>query len=433
MKKQAAALLLAAGMMAMTACGAERAEGTASHASSEQTVSAPEPEAETEAESLISEKEEPEATPTPEETFTMNQSSDKHIQYVNNYVGMNAASVGYTSLGGDRRVEIGAGSMLVTYVTADGSYVGVDDEEGLKDYVVTGQNIEPNTEVHIEFQKDSDGEEYDNLTDFMTYDHIDLAVKKTGESGEGPALVEIKGSPDKYTCYIRNYVGKNLGSIGYESLGGDFRDAYGDGNIKIDLVSDDGSYIDPSDRDQLKRYVVTAQSIEPNTEMKYTFQTDSEGNEYSFTDSQTYDAITLHVKALSGETAQADAVPAQAAPAETTDTAANTGDADAAGNDSAYEAIYNDYSQRMSDKVQTLIDEYNAEASGADLSKKAEISNAKVEVLADLCNEGVEEMASQMLSDGSDYSTYSTWSSKLYEDYMTDAQKIYDAYLVSAM
>lgn len=315
MKKQIAVLILAGSMMSMTACGAVREEETVSSTVTEQVVSISDTTDTTE-ERKISEK--PEKSPTPTETFKINQSGDKHIQYVNNYVGMNAASVGYTSLGGDRRVEIGAGSMLVTYVTADGSYVGVDDEEALKGYVVTGQNIEPNTEVHIEFQKDSDGEEYDNLTDFMTYDHIDLAVKKTGEDGDGPALVEVKGSPDKYTYYIRNYVGKNLGSIGYESLGGDFRDAYGDGNIKIDLITDDGSYIDPSDKDLLKQYVVTAQSIEPNTEMKYTFQTDGEGNEYSFTDTQTYDAITLSVKALSGGTAQENTAHETSATTETT-------------------------------------------------------------------------------------------------------------------
>lgn len=443
MKKQLTAVLLAGTMVFMTACGSAQMTDSSSGGAVGNSASASESTDAAGVSDTVSDKTESTPTntptPTPEEsadTFKLNQSTDKHIQYVNKYIGMNAASVGYTSLGGDRRIEIGAGSMLVTFVTSDGTYVGVNDEDTLKGYVVTGQNIEPNTEVHIEFQKDDDGTEYDSLTDFMTYDHIDLAVKKTGEEGDGPALVDISGSPDKYTYYIRNYVGKNLGSIGYESLGGEFRDEYGDGSIKIDLVADDGSYIDPADKDMMKKYVVTAQSIEPNSEMKYTYQTDSDGNEYSFTDTQTYDAITLNVKTISGqpvvETSDSTTVSE-----DSSDVGSGSGESGAeessSADDSKYEAIYNDYSKQLADKVQPLIDEYNTEAAGADLTKKAEISNQKVEALANLCNEGVEKMAAQMLSDGSDYDTYSTWSSKLYDDYMTDAQKIYDAYISSAM
>ncbi len=33
--------------------------------------------------------------------------------------------------------------------------------------------------------------------------------------------ITIKDSPDKYTWYIKNYVGKNCASIGYTSMGGD--------------------------------------------------------------------------------------------------------------------------------------------------------------------------------------------------------------------
>ena len=36
--------------------------------------------------------------------------------------------------------------------------------------------------------------------------------------------ITIKNSPDKYTWYIKNYVGKNCASIGYTSMGGDRMD-----------------------------------------------------------------------------------------------------------------------------------------------------------------------------------------------------------------
>ena len=47
---------------------------------------------------------------------------------------------------------------------------------------------------------------------------------------ETPAIT-IKESPDKYTWYIKNYVGKNCASIGYTSMGGDRMDSYGGGYI----------------------------------------------------------------------------------------------------------------------------------------------------------------------------------------------------------
>ena len=89
-------------------------------------------------------------------SFSLKPSPDKYTQYIGKYVGMNAASVGYTSMGGDRMLEIGSGHLEITYVTADGTYVGVDDEDNLKNYVITAQSIEPNTEVKLTFEKDSD-------------------------------------------------------------------------------------------------------------------------------------------------------------------------------------------------------------------------------------------------------------------------------------
>ena len=92
--------------------------------------------------------------------------------------------------------------------------------------------------------------------------------------------ITIKNSPDKYTWYIKNYVGKNCASIGYTSMGGDRMDHYGAGYIELIMVTPDGAYIDIETDDNLKQYVVTAQSYAPNTELKYVFDTDEAGNEY---------------------------------------------------------------------------------------------------------------------------------------------------------
>ena len=46
-------------------------------------------------------------------------------------------------------------------------------------------------------------------------------------------IVAIKDSPDKYTWYVKNYVGMNAASVGYTSLGGDRRDSYGAGTLKV--------------------------------------------------------------------------------------------------------------------------------------------------------------------------------------------------------
>lgn len=110
--------------------------------------------------------------------------------------------------------------------------------------------------------------------------------------------VAIKNSPDKYTWYIKSYVGKNCASIGYASLGGDRMDEYGNWYIKLVLVTPDGAYIDIETDDDLKQYVVTGQSLAPNTELTYTFSTDSEGNEYSFAKSQNIKEIELTVEPI---------------------------------------------------------------------------------------------------------------------------------------
>ena len=103
------------------------------------------------------------------------------------------------------------------------------------------------------------------------------ASADAGEVKDTHEEVSVKTSPDKYTWYVKDYVGKNVASLGYTSMGGDRMDSYGEGLLKLVLVNESGKYIDISNEDELKKYVVVAQNVKPNTEIKYTFETDENG------------------------------------------------------------------------------------------------------------------------------------------------------------
>ena len=232
-----------------------------------------------------------------QDAMEIKPSPDKYTWYVKNYKGMNAASVGYESMAGDRRDAYGDANVRIVFVSSDGTYLDPGNNEQLAEYVVTGQNLAPNTEIKLTYAKDPDGGEYSNLVDVANYNDIVLAVEKPGQSKAIDVnLTPILPSPDKYVRYVKDYVGMNVASAGYISLAGDYRDYYGKGNVKLELVSDDGSYIDPSDIEMMSQYVVTGQSIEPNTEISMTFGTDSEGKEYdSLVATQSVQSITLNV------------------------------------------------------------------------------------------------------------------------------------------
>lgn len=227
---------------------------------------------------------------------------DKYTWYVKNYVGKNCASFGYTSLGGDRMDHYGAGYIELVFITPDGSYIDIETDDDLKQYVVTSQSLSPNTELKYTFQKDSDGNEYDSLVSTQSYEEIVLCVKKVGSKEETTlGMTEIKGSTDKYTYYVRDYTGRNLARCGYLSMSGKRMDQYGAGYIKFVIVATDGSFVDPKDDEQLKNYVIIGQNIMPNTELKFEFMTDSEGNEYeSLVNSQNIEEIELTVKPING-------------------------------------------------------------------------------------------------------------------------------------
>ena len=234
---------------------------------------------------------------------TIKRSPDKYTWYIQDYVGQNAASIGYTSLSGDRLERYGAGVLEFIFVTEDGFYLDFEDESALRQYIVADQSLAPNTELKLVFQKNSQGKEYDNLVDYQSIETIDLLVRRLDGKKNGEAvkaeMIPITASPDKYTWYMRNYVGKNVAAFGYTSLGGYRMDEYGSGRIRLNFIADDGAYIDPSDFEQLKQYVVTRQDVAPNSVIRLTFMKDSKGKEYSnLVQSQSYESITLYVHKL---------------------------------------------------------------------------------------------------------------------------------------
>lgn len=241
-------------------------------------------------------------TASDHEFVQIKESPDKYTAYIKDYVSRNCATVGYESMGGDRNDYVGKGYIHVAMVTEDGKYIGVSDEE-LKNYYVVAQNLEPNTEVKYTYEKDSQGEEYDNLIEWKSIDEIVLKVKPVGseEQTSDKGLTKINSAPDKYTSYVKDYVGRNLAMCGYISMAGDLRDYYGSSNLKLVIIANDGSYIDLSGENKtetLKEYVVVGQGVAPNTEIKFEYAKDGDGNEYNFTDWQSREEIELYVEKL---------------------------------------------------------------------------------------------------------------------------------------
>lgn len=229
------------------------------------------------------------------EEVEVKQSPDKYTWYIKDYVGKNVAAFGYTSMGGERMDHYGEGYLKLILVNEDGSYIDISNEDELKKYVVTAQNLEPNTELKYTFEKDEEGEEY-SLVAYQNIEEIVLAVKEVGSDSTAKELTEITVSPDQYTWYIRDYVGRNLAFCGYASMGGEYRDAYGASTIVFVLMSDDGTYIEPDDEETIKQYVVTGQSVAPNSELKLELMTDENGEEYgNLVQSQNIQEIELYL------------------------------------------------------------------------------------------------------------------------------------------
>ncbi len=103
---------------------------------------------------------------------------------------------------------------------------------------------------------------------------------------------------------------------------------------------------------------------------------------------------------------------------------------------SPYQAVYDEYSEKLRKATPGLVKEYQEEAkkNTGGLDGLAKLSNEKIGVLAEISNEGIGEMAEIMLFSGAGgYSEYEKWAGMLTDVYMEEAGKITDAYMRSAL
>lgn len=220
------------------------------------------------------------------------ETPDKYTQYIRDYTGKNLANVGYTALGGFRADMYGNGYVKLTPVTKTGKYIDPSDEDLLKTYVVSKQDVKPDTELKYSYYVDPDTKEESTIVTRQSISEVLLYVKKIDYKKDFGDPVEIKlpKDADATTWYIRNYAGRNLNNCGYTAMTGDRREAYGNATVILELVSDDGTFIDIKDEESLKKYVVTEQSVEPNTKLTFDI------GEYDIVSNQNIQTMELHVK-----------------------------------------------------------------------------------------------------------------------------------------
>lgn len=213
-------------------------------------------------------------THTPE---TVKVSDDAHITYMKDYIGMNLANAAYWAPSGMMRIQYIASNMManieVLASTPDGKPIEDDD---MKNYYIVAQSIEPNSVISTSYSLD-DGEETKKVG-HMTPSAIRFNVLPVGTepTDEDLEITKINASEDTNVEYIRDYRGLNLGMIG-ESYGFDngVREDYSGATVMVIPNSSDGSYIDLSDEENLKNYVVIGQDVAPNSKMSVTYDEDN--------------------------------------------------------------------------------------------------------------------------------------------------------------
>ena len=219
---------------------------------------------------------------------------------IRNYVGRNAATIGKEE-SGYQVDEYGSGELRIVFVTENGMFLLPANSELKKEYVVVAQNIPEKTSINIVHLTDSWGKPYSSLVDYQSYEEIILYVAPIGETTYTPTFVEPQPALDRHKFYVRDYVGKNAATFGAYSSNVRI-DKYGAGQLKITFSTADGSFVDSADINELKKYVVVAQSITANTELQLEYEKDSKGKEYdTLIASQNYEQIELTVEKLPEE------------------------------------------------------------------------------------------------------------------------------------
>ena len=167
----------------------------------------------------------------------------------------------------------------------------------MNQYTIVAQSIKADEKLNVFNQKNADGNSYKNLIDYQSYEEIVLVVAN-GKGEFTGKLTAPKPIPDRYTYYIKDYVGRNALSIG-EITNNTRVDKYGNSDLIIVFINPDGTSADISDESQLKDYVVTSQDIPVNSEQKIEYETNSNGVEYrSLIKNKTYKKIDLTIEKI---------------------------------------------------------------------------------------------------------------------------------------
>lgn len=140
---------------------------------------------------------------------------------------------------------------------------------------------------------------------FVVYIIGSLSISKNTPSSnhENPTISENMETDDSqgiYTYPIRNYVGKNVASIG-KKYGDYLIDEYGNGYLRVVYVSEDGMVFSLDDEAK-KQYTVIEQSLHAGNMLTVVHLRDSRGKPYSnLVDYQSYEEIILYIAPI-GET-----------------------------------------------------------------------------------------------------------------------------------
>ena len=234
-----------------------------------------------------------EAIPTISEDTITNEEEGIFTYQIRDYVGKNLASIGRAKYD-----DYGQGHITLIFVTEDGMIIDPDDLEQKKEYVVSAQSIQPGTNITMVHSRNDRGEPERYSVNYQSYEEIVLYINKVdGPKFEPSKVTEIKPTLDRHKYYVRDYIGRNAASFGRG--GTNVFDDYGAGHLKIMFMSEDREYIDVSDQNVLKQYIIVGQDLAVNTELVFDFEVDGDGVESDFLiKSQNYDEITLTVKRL---------------------------------------------------------------------------------------------------------------------------------------
>lgn len=315
------------------------------------------------------------------------ESPDKYTWYMKDYYGKNLVTIGELDYTDTLRERYGQGEIHFALFTPHGEYVNVNDENSLKQWWVVGQSIAPNTPIKYLFESNDDGTDSDYYVVSQNIEEVILALAPVGEKVEVPSFTQITPSPDRYTSYIYDYVGRNLTQCGYQDYNG-LSQKYGMAKVRLIVNGENGVYVDVQDEEDMKNFVVTRQSVAPNTELKKEYEIKEDGSESQhYIKDTSIEEIELYVTRLDDKYIASDDVIEDVETRTTPKAAAASEETEEAQGESAirpefkaamdaYEEFYDEYCDLMSQYTKNPTDFSLLTKYGNMLSKMTEIDAA---------------------------------------------------------